>query len=178
VVDAERVERLVARAPREALALWRGWPLDDAAEDPFAGPEIRRLEELRLGVQELAIEHDVNDGRHLDVVAELEALVAAEPLRERAHAQRMPALYRSGRPGQCARGLPQAHAALIDAIGVEPAAELHPDPPGSVARAAGSSPLFLVPARGEARPRDPRTSPHIRADAAVAGSRAALRRAA
>ena len=36
-VDARRFERLVAEgAPREALALWRGPPLDDVATEPFA----------------------------------------------------------------------------------------------------------------------------------------------
>jgi DNA-binding SARP family transcriptional activator len=97
-VDAERFERLLARgAPREALGLWRGPPLDDVADEPFAGAEIRRLEELRLAALELAIEHDLDEGRHRDVIAELEALVAAEPLRERLHELLMLALYRCGR---------------------------------------------------------------------------------
>src|ERR687897_900930 len=83
VSDGARFERLLAMgAAREALALWRGPALDDVAHEPFAGAEIRRLEELRLAALELAIEHDLKQGRHLEVVAELEALVAAEPLRE------------------------------------------------------------------------------------------------
>ena len=69
-----RFERLVARgAPREALALWRGPPLDDVADEPFAAAEIRRLEELRLAALELAIELDLAAGRHREVVGELEA---------------------------------------------------------------------------------------------------------
>jgi len=55
------------------------------------------LKELRLAALELAIEHDLEAGRHREVVAELDALVAAEPLRERLHALRMLALYRCGR---------------------------------------------------------------------------------
>ena len=106
-VDARRFERLVARgAPREALALWRGPALDDVADEPFAAAEIRRLEELRLAALELAIERDLDAGRHREVVGELEALVVAEPLRERLHAQRMLALYRCGQAGRRARGLP------------------------------------------------------------------------
>ena len=71
-------ERLVAQAaPREALALWRGPPLDDVADEPFAAAEIRRLEELRLAAVELAIENDLARGRHREVLGELEALVAA-----------------------------------------------------------------------------------------------------
>ena len=52
-VDALRFERLVAGGqPREALALWRGDALADVADEPFAGPEIRRLEELRARAAE------------------------------------------------------------------------------------------------------------------------------
>ena len=124
-VDAGRFERLVAGgAPREALALWRGPPLDDVADEPFAGAEIRRLEELRLAALELAIEHDLEEGRHREVVGELEALVAAEPLRERLHAQRMLALYRCGRQADALAAYRQARTALVEAIGAEPGAEL------------------------------------------------------
>src|SRR4051794_13034594 len=124
-VDAARFARLLAPgAPREALALWRGPPLDDVAGEPFAGAEIRRLEELRLAALELAIEQDLEAGRHREVVAELDALVAAEPLRERLHAQRMLALYRCGRQADALAAYRQARTALVEAIGAEPGAEL------------------------------------------------------
>jgi WD40 repeat protein/DNA-binding SARP family transcriptional activator len=124
-VDAGRFERLVASgAAREALALWRGPPLDDVADEPFAGAEIRRLEELRLGALELAIEHDLEEGRHREVVGELDALVAAEPLRERLQAQRMLALYRCGRQADALTAYRQARTTLVEAIGAEPGAEL------------------------------------------------------
>ena len=42
------VRARTARTLREALALWRGPPLDDLANEPFAAPEIRRLEDLWL----------------------------------------------------------------------------------------------------------------------------------
>ena len=48
-VDVVLAERLLdEQRPRDALALWRGQPLADLAEEPFAAAEIRRLEELRL----------------------------------------------------------------------------------------------------------------------------------
>ena len=98
VVDTQRFERLVARGmPREALALWRGPALDDVAGEPFAAAEVRRLEEMRLAAVELAIERDLEAGRHREVLAELEGLVLEEPLRESVQALRMLALYRSGR---------------------------------------------------------------------------------
>ena len=124
-VDAARFEQLVVQgSPRDALALWRGPPLDDVADEPFAAAEIRRLEELRLAALELAIEHDLNAGRHRDVVGELDSLVAAEPLRERLHAQRMLALYRCGRQAEALDAYRQARSVLVDAIGVEPGPEL------------------------------------------------------
>jgi DNA-binding SARP family transcriptional activator len=124
-VDAARFEQLVAQgSPREALALWRGPPLDDVADEPFAAAAIRRLEELRLTALELAIERDLDAGRHRDVVGELHSLVATEPLRERLHAQRMLALYRCGRQADALDAYQQARAGLVEAIGVEPGPEL------------------------------------------------------
>ena len=70
-VDACRLERLVAdaargagngNAARAALALFRGDPLADIADEPFAIDEIRRLDELRLTAAELAIDADLADG--------------------------------------------------------------------------------------------------------------------
>jgi DNA-binding SARP family transcriptional activator len=79
-VDAERFVRLVSRgSARQALALWRGNALDDIADEPFAAVEIRRLQELRLGAIEQAIDADLADGRHGEVIGELEALISEEP---------------------------------------------------------------------------------------------------
>ena len=95
--DALRFEQLLAAgAAREALALWRGAPLAGVME-PFAAAEARRLEERRLDAVELAIDEDLAAGRHSEVVAELETLIAEQPLREKLHSQRMLALYRAGR---------------------------------------------------------------------------------
>ena len=124
IVDAVRFERLVAKRPRDALALWRGDPLTDVADEPFAAEEIRRLEELRLRAAEMAIDADLEAGRHAEVVGELDALIAEQPLRERLHAQRMLALYRCGRQGDALGAYRAARATLVDQIGVEPGAEL------------------------------------------------------
>jgi DNA-binding SARP family transcriptional activator len=124
-VDSRRFERLVAEGrPREALDQWRGPALDDLADEPFAAAEIRRLEELRLTAVEQAVDRDLAAGRHRQVIGELDTLVAAEPLRERLHAQRMVALYRSGRQAEALAAYQQARATLVDQIGVEPGPEL------------------------------------------------------
>ena len=124
-LDVSRFQRLVAAGrPREGLALWRGPPLDDVAGEPFAAAEINRLEELRLAAVELAIEHDLAAGRHRECVGELERLVLEEPLRERLHAHRMLALYRSGRQADALEAYRHARAVLVEASGVEPGTEL------------------------------------------------------
>jgi YVTN family beta-propeller protein len=124
-VDVARFERLVDESrPREALALWRGDALADVADAPFAALEIRRLDEQRVHAHELAIDADLDAGRHDDVIGELEALVAEHPLRERLHAQRMLALYRSGRQSEALDAYQQARGALVEQVGVEPGAEL------------------------------------------------------
>ena len=124
-VDAVRFERLLQESRgREALALWRGDALADVADEPFAAAEVRRLEELRLRAAEMAIDADLEAGRHVDVIGELDGLVAAAPLREHLHAQRMLALYRAGRQSEALAAYREARAGLVDEIGVEPGAEL------------------------------------------------------
>jgi peptide/nickel transport system substrate-binding protein len=133
-VDAVRFERLVESASRnggdangavrEALSLWRGPPLDDVADEPFAAAEIRRLEELWLRARELAIDEALAAGEHNRVIGELEELVARHPLRERLHAQRMLALYGCGRQAEALEAYRYARELLVGEIGVEPGPEL------------------------------------------------------
>jgi WD40 repeat protein/DNA-binding SARP family transcriptional activator len=124
-IDVARFERLLAQgAAREGLSLWRGPALADLVDQPFAAVEARRLEELRTTAQEMAIEHDLDGGLHREVLAELESLLAHEPLRERLHAQRMLALYRSGRQAEALEAYRAARATLVEQIGVEPGPDL------------------------------------------------------
>ena len=124
-VDAVRFERLVEQEQaREALGLWRGDALANVSGEPFAAGEIRRLEELRLHATELAIDAGLAAGRHRELIGELERLVAEHPLSERLHAQRMLALYRSGRQSEALEAYRHARNVLVEEIGVEPGAEL------------------------------------------------------
>ena len=111
-------------AAREALRLFRGPPLADLADEPFAAAEIRRLEDVRETAAELAIDADLIAGRHQEVLGEIEGLLAKHPLRERLHAQRMLALYRCGRQAEALEAFREARRLLVEEIGVEPGADL------------------------------------------------------
>jgi predicted ATPase/DNA-binding SARP family transcriptional activator len=134
-LDADRFERTVERARadlaagdaanaaerlRGALALWRGPALVDFSDAPFARVESARLEELRLAATEDRIEAELALGRHGDLVAELDALVAQQPLRERLRAQLMVALYRSGRQAEALRVYHETREVLVEELGLEP----------------------------------------------------------
>jgi DNA-binding SARP family transcriptional activator len=119
---AEGAER--ALLLREALELWRGPPLADAELEDFAQPEIRRLDELRLGVLEERIAADLELDVDAELVPELELLVARNPLRERLRAQLMLALYRTGRQSEALATYHDARRALVEELGIEPGPEL------------------------------------------------------
>ena len=99
--------RAAAALLRDALELWRGPPLADLAYESFAEAACERLEELRLAALEERMDAELALGRQAPLVAELEALVAEHPLRERLRGQLMLALYRSRPAGRGARGLPR-----------------------------------------------------------------------
>jgi DNA-binding SARP family transcriptional activator len=130
-VDANRFRRLVAEAMqapvatkaawlRDALGLWRGPALDEFAYEPFAQAAIAELEELRLATLEERVEADLALGRHAELVAELEGLVAEHPLRERLRAQLMLTLYRCGRQVDALELYRVTRELLVDELGIEP----------------------------------------------------------
>jgi DNA-binding SARP family transcriptional activator/DNA-binding beta-propeller fold protein YncE len=130
-LDLERFESLVAesrrsepaaaaRLLREALSLWRGEPLADLADVPYAEGDRLRLEELRLGAVEARVEADLALGRHAGLVPELESLVRRQPLRERLRGQLMLALYRCGRQADALEVYRSGRRLLNEELGLEP----------------------------------------------------------
>jgi DNA-binding SARP family transcriptional activator len=91
---------VVAGRAEAALGLWRGEPLADVESEVLAVREVPRLAELRLQAVEAGVDARLRLGGHGEVVAELQRLVAAHPLREHLHALLMLALYRCGRPDE------------------------------------------------------------------------------
>jgi DNA-binding SARP family transcriptional activator/ABC-type branched-subunit amino acid transport system substrate-binding protein len=111
-------------ALRRGLDLWRGRPLADLEQQPFARDAIARLDELWLEAIESRIEADMALGRHGELVAELHALVRRHPLRERLRGQLMLALYRSGRQADALEAFAEGRRTLVDELGLEPGPEL------------------------------------------------------
>ena len=95
-----------------------------ASCDDFAQPEIHRLEDARLAALEERLAADLEQGRHSDLVGELDSLVRRHPLRERLRGQLMLALYRAGRQAEALSAYHEARRTLIEELGLEPGPEL------------------------------------------------------
>jgi predicted ATPase/DNA-binding SARP family transcriptional activator len=138
-LDSHRFERLIAEGRGEllagrpelaasafesALSLWRGTPLADLAYEPFAQPEIVRLDELRVAALEELNDAKLALGRHGELVGQLEALINEHPYRERLRGQLMLALYRCERQADALQAYQDARRTLVDELGIEPGQRL------------------------------------------------------
>ena len=164
-VDAIRFERLAeegraalaAGEPEwarplleQALALWRGPALADFRYEAFASQDAERLEELRLAVTEALVDADLALGRAAELVPELQALVAANPLREQLRVQLMLALYRSGRQSEALAAYHEARRVLQEELGLDPARSFASWRPRSCGRTRASRRPLARNARGRA----------------------------
>ncbi|WP_369138292.1 BTAD domain-containing putative transcriptional regulator [Modestobacter versicolor] len=160
-VDMHRFEELVRSAGQvdvpparrsalltEALALWRGPALSEAADDAFAQGEISRLAELRLLAEELRAEAQLALGRHAEALPDLGRLVREHPFRERLVAQLALALYRSGRQADALAALETARTTLADELGLD----LAPDLQELTQRILRQDPVLDAPAAGHDAP--------------------------
>ncbi|MDX8146928.1 BTAD domain-containing putative transcriptional regulator [Lentzea sp. BCCO 10_0061] len=159
VTDLHRFRDLCARARgddvqavrvwTEALALWRGQPLT-GVEGEWAEAERDRLAQERL-----AAEHDLADavlrlGKGGQLVNELSARSARQPLDERVTGQYMLALHQAGRTVDALDVYRRVRARLVEELGTEPGAalqDLHQRLLNSDSVPAGASqgPRALVP---------------------------------
>ncbi|HVU73253.1 MAG TPA: BTAD domain-containing putative transcriptional regulator, partial [Mycobacteriales bacterium] len=108
----------------QALGLWRGEPLAEFDDEPFAVPARARLLEMRTTLLEQRIEAELHCGQHLVVVEELEDLVRRHPHRERLHAQLMLGLYRCGRQAEALQVYDDLRRRLHSELGVDPSPAL------------------------------------------------------
>jgi predicted ATPase/DNA-binding SARP family transcriptional activator len=138
-LDAHRFERLVVEGRRElaegrpeaaarafeaALSEWRGAPLADLGNQPFAQYEVARLEDLRMAALERLTDAKLALGRHAELVGQLEALIGEHPYRERFRGQLMLALYRCDRQADALQAYQDARRTLVEELGIEPGERL------------------------------------------------------
>jgi DNA-binding SARP family transcriptional activator/energy-coupling factor transporter ATP-binding protein EcfA2 len=173
-VDAEQFVRLAGlgsaalvegragaalEALNEALALWRGPAYAGFEDAAFARGEARRLEELRRTAQEDRFRARLAAGTSpAAVAADLEAHVAAEPLRESGWALLATAYAAVGDQAAALGAIVRARTILAEELGVDLGPELRAlqgrllaqDPmllagPGGSAGRAGTLPAALEP---------------------------------
>lgn len=109
---------------RAALALWPGEALHDTLLEGGIAVYAGGLGELRRTVLEERIEVDLQLGRTAELIPEIRALLATDPLHEKLHAMLIRALYLSGRRAAALSAYSDARALLVAELGVEPIAEL------------------------------------------------------
>jgi DNA-binding SARP family transcriptional activator len=141
--DPEKAEAIWGRA----LGRWRGPALADVAGASWALGERARLEQLRMVALESWLMTLVETGRAGDAVAEAQAAVEADPLRDGLWSAPMMALYRSGWRADALRAYQKLRLVLTEA-GLEPSAEFaalenaialgDPNLPGADARSTPS----------------------------------------
>ncbi len=152
-------------ALRRALACWRG-PALAGLTGAVLRAEAERLDALRVAVHKQCLEAELALGRHQEVVGELAALHAGQPLDERVAELRLLALYRSGRRGEALEVYHQVRSRLAEELGVDPAPALQrthqgilvadptlaAPPPGGQLDAASGAGNAGTPARAAAAP--------------------------
>lgn len=103
-----------------ALELWRGEPYADLGDADVAVFPRSRLTELFEVASEQRAAAQLVLGRVDEATASLEALVRAQPLRERRWELLITALYRAGRQADALRAYQRARETLVEELGIEP----------------------------------------------------------
>ncbi|MFI0450810.1 BTAD domain-containing putative transcriptional regulator [Actinomadura sp. 6N118] len=132
VVDARLFEEEVRAADQspdpdealhmleQALGRWLGPAYADVGDQEWARPEVLRLNELRAHAVERRAARLLETGQPAVAAGDLEAFLAAEPLREESWRLLAIALYRMGRQGEALGALRRARTMLADELGVDP----------------------------------------------------------
>ncbi|MDH3708089.1 MAG: protein kinase, partial [Acidimicrobiia bacterium] len=122
---AQADDRAAVAAYEAALALWTGDAIGEFADEDWAMPEARRLDELRVDAQEqraeLLIGLDDVDG---ELLADLERLAVEHPHRDGPTRELMVALYRAGRQADALAAFGRHKRQLATDLGLDPSAEL------------------------------------------------------
>jgi DNA-binding SARP family transcriptional activator len=134
MIDSERFVALVGEAERDlklggfvsalehvesALALLRGEPYEDAGDMALAASSARRIRDLEVEAREMRLESLLAVGRHDEVVADADRLLASHPFRERLWAVRARALALSGRATEASATIAKVRELLLNEFGID-----------------------------------------------------------
>ena len=118
--DPATCQALIERA----LRLWRGRPFADLGDEAFVDVETRRLDGRRLLARRTLAESRIAQGRHGDVIGDLEVMTAEHPFEEAVVQLLMTALHRSGRTADALRAYGELRMRLAAEMGIEPSGQL------------------------------------------------------
>jgi DNA-binding SARP family transcriptional activator len=104
---------------REALGLWQGAALA-GVPGPYADSRRVPLAELHIAATEEKAAADIALGELAAAIAELRALVAEHPFREKLAELLMHALYKSGRQAEALHVFDRLRRRLTDELGLDP----------------------------------------------------------
>lgn len=105
---------------RQALRLWREPWLPDMPATAVMEVAARRLLDERQDAQEMLTEVRLALGQHAELIPELRANVAADPMHERLWEHLMLALHRAGRTAEALAAYQRARASITENLGIEP----------------------------------------------------------
>jgi DNA-binding SARP family transcriptional activator len=104
----------------EALASWRGDPFGEFAYRDFAAPDVRRFAALRATAIEARLDAALQVGAGVDLIPDIEAAIAHDPVQERLWGHLMLALHRAGRTPDAVRAFDRACDTLRREVGGTP----------------------------------------------------------
>lgn len=168
----------------QASALWRSPPLADLPDTPVMQLTRMALLDQRRDVQEWLIDARLALGLHREVLADIRACIAAEPLAEHAHVQLMLALYRCGQKSAALAAYARLREVTVREFGQDPGPEAREllglmlaDSPALMSRpmplaSTRSRAAACWSARGWVRPPDRRAGCSTRVCSSRAGRRA------
>jgi DNA-binding SARP family transcriptional activator/WD40 repeat protein len=113
-----------ARVLADALQLWRGRPFEEVADEAWAAPEVRRLEEARTACRVGLVDALLADDRVNDALPIVRELVVAEPFDETHRLRQARTYYRVGRANDALAALRAFRAQLAEELGLDPTPEV------------------------------------------------------
>ncbi|MBB2940582.1 DNA-binding SARP family transcriptional activator [Actinoplanes lutulentus] len=130
-----------------ALALPDGRPLA-GVQGPYAEGQRARLEQCVATAHLDLIENQILLGRYRDVLPDLMAMAAANPLWEEVQALYMTALHGTGRTAEALAHYRRSRRALVDELGIEPGTRLREAMNQILAGGSAQAPADRRPPRG------------------------------